>query len=73
MKDQSGQKSLKTTSKHVIKLCISTSGTPSMLKYMLQVHWQDIPPIILFIYTAWPLVDGALLVSKRGALPQTVC
>ena len=27
----------------------------------------------LFIYPAWPLVDGALLVSKGGALPQTVC
>ena len=27
--------------------------------------------VLLFIYPAWPRVDGALLVSKGGALPQT--
>ena len=26
--------------------------------------------ILLFIYPAWPLVNGALLVSRGGALPQ---
>ena len=29
--------------------------------------------VILFPHPAWPLVDGALLVSKGGARPQTIC
>jgi len=28
---------------------------------------------MVFIYPAWPLVNCARLVSKGGALPQTVC
>ena len=44
----------------------------------MSLHWIGCLVIrsellLLSIYPAWPLVDGALLVRKGGALPQTVC
>ena len=52
-----------------------TRNVLSMVTFLIH-NYEDTgssETTLLILYPAWPLVDGALFVSKRRALPQTVC